>query len=153
MDVSARHQIGDASPNEPPDGEQALVTEPWPSVMDDSGRGQHVLLPVDPLKIDRSVVAGLAIDAADAGHRANDDRPRSSAWNRGCRGWLANAAPLESLTSMGASSAQGFHISCPMPADALLLRLQTNALRLPAGQPLALPPPARGRRLLNRDPC
>jgi diguanylate cyclase len=57
---------------------------------------------------------------------------------------VENAASLENLTSMGASSAQGFHISRPMTADALLPRLQTNALRLPADRPLAPPSPANG---------
>jgi hypothetical protein len=35
---------------------------------------------------------------------------------------------------MGASSAQGFHISRPAPADELLPRLESGALRLPGGQ-------------------
>jgi diguanylate cyclase len=117
--------------------------------LDDFGTGYSSLaylkhLPVDELKIDRSFVASMATDAADAAIvQTTIDLGRRLGIAVVAEG-VENAASLENLTSMGASSAQGFHISRPMPADALLPQLQTDALRLPAGQPLALPPPARG---------
>jgi diguanylate cyclase len=117
--------------------------------LDDFGTGYSSLaylkhLPVDELKIDRSFVASMATDPADAAIvQTTIDLGRRLGIAVVAEG-VENAASLENLTSMGASSAQGFHISRPMTADALLPRLQTNALRLPADRPLAPPSPANG---------
>jgi EAL domain-containing protein (putative c-di-GMP-specific phosphodiesterase class I) len=115
--------------------------------LDDFGTGYSSLaylkhLPVNELKIDRSFVASMATDAADAAIvQTTIDLGRRLGIAVVAEG-VEDATSLESLATMGASSAQGFHISRPMPADALLPRLETNAMRLPVSQHLVLPPTA-----------
>jgi EAL domain-containing protein (putative c-di-GMP-specific phosphodiesterase class I) len=112
--------------------------------VDDFGTGYSSLaylkqLPVDELKIDRSFVASMATDAADAAIvQTTIDLGRRLGIAVVAEG-VEDATSLESLATMGASSAQGFHISRPMPSDALLERLNSSAMRLPVTQPLVLP--------------
>jgi diguanylate cyclase (GGDEF)-like protein len=111
--------------------------------LDDFGTGYSSLaylkhLPVDELKIDRSFVASMATDAADAAIvQTAIDLGRRLGIAVVAEG-VEDAASLESLATMGASSAQGFHIARPMPVEELLPRLESSAVRLPGGQDLAV---------------
>ena len=49
---------------------------------------------------------------------------------------VEDAASLETLATMGASSAQGFHIARPVAAGDLLPQLERRARRLPGSRPL-----------------
>ena len=104
--------------------------------LDDFGTGYSSLaylkhLPVDELKIDRSFVASMATDAADAAIvQTTIDLGRRLGIAVVAEG-VEDAASLQSLATMGASSAQGFHVSRPMPADELLSRLEASATRVP----------------------
>ena len=86
--------------------------------LDDFGTGYSSLaylkhLPVDELKIDRSFVASMTTDTADAAIvQTTIDLGRRLGIAVVAEG-VENAASLENLATMGASSAQGFHISRP----------------------------------------
>ena len=104
--------------------------------LDDFGTGYSSLaylkhLPVDELKIDRTFVASMTTDPADAAIvQTAIDLGRRLGIAVVAEG-VEDAASLESLATMGASRAQGFHIARPMPADELLPRLESSAVRLP----------------------
>jgi EAL domain-containing protein (putative c-di-GMP-specific phosphodiesterase class I) len=103
--------------------------------LDDFGTGYSSLaylkrLPVDELKIDRSFVSNMAADAADAAIvQTTIDLGRRLGIAVVAEG-VEDAESLETLGAMGASTAQGFYIARPMPADDLLPWLQAGALRL-----------------------
>ena len=111
--------------------------------LDDFGTGYSSLaylkhLPVNELKIDRSFVASMATDAADAAIvQTTIDLGRRLGIAVVAEG-VENAASLESLAALGATSAQGFYISHPIPPDALLAQLNTSAVRLPVSEHLML---------------
>ncbi|HYM58844.1 MAG TPA: EAL domain-containing protein [Solirubrobacteraceae bacterium] len=103
--------------------------------LDDFGTGYSSLaylkhLPVDELKIDRSFVSSMATDAADAAIvQTTIDLGRRLGIAVVAEG-VEDAVSLETLAAMGATSAQGFHIARPMPADDLLPWLEAGAPRL-----------------------
>ena len=107
--------------------------------LDDFGTGYSSLaylkhLPVDELKIDRSFVASMATDVADAAIvQTTIDLGRRLGIAVVAEG-VEDAASLESLAAMGAGSAQGFYIARPVPADDLLPQLEAGAIRLPGNQ-------------------
>jgi diguanylate cyclase (GGDEF)-like protein len=110
--------------------------------LDDFGTGYSSLaylkhLPVDELKIDRTFVASMTTDPADAAIvQTAIDLGRRLGIAVVAEG-VEDAASLESLATMGASRAQGYHIARPMPADELLPRLESSAVRLPGGLAVA----------------
>jgi EAL domain-containing protein (putative c-di-GMP-specific phosphodiesterase class I) len=74
---------------------------------------------VDELKIDRSFVAGMSTDQADAAIvQTVVDLGRRLGIAVAVEG-VEDAATLERLTDYGAMVAQGYHIARPMPAQEL----------------------------------
>jgi diguanylate cyclase (GGDEF)-like protein len=115
--------------------------------LDDFGTGYSSLaylkhLPVDELKIDRSFIASMATNTADAAIvQTTIDLGRRLGIAVVAEG-VEDAASLEHLATMGASSAQGFHISRPMPAAELLPQLRSSAMRLSVNHHRRLTSPA-----------
>jgi diguanylate cyclase (GGDEF)-like protein len=114
--------------------------------VDDFGTGYSSLgylrgLPVDEVKIDRSLVTGMATDAVDAGI------VEAAVTLGRCLGLQVVAEGVESedtrlrLAAMGCHVVQGFLVGRPMPADELLRRAADGAVPDPAG-PLPAPDPA-----------
>jgi EAL domain-containing protein (putative c-di-GMP-specific phosphodiesterase class I) len=113
--------------------------------IDDFGTGYSSLahlsrLPVEELKIDRSFVQQMA---ADSGDSAIVRSTISLAHELGLRivaEGVEDEDTLVLLQRLGADVAQGFFISRPLPAEALVLWLQDSAFAAP---PLSPQPAAR----------
>lgn len=92
--------------------------------IDDFGTGYSSLaylkkLPVDELKIDKSFVKGLVVDADDAAIvRATIDLAHNMGLKVSAEG-VEEAAILDKLRSLGCDMAQGYHISRPLAAAEL----------------------------------
>ncbi len=93
--------------------------------IDDFGTGYSSLaylkrLPVDELKIDKSFVMGMAVDAGDAQIvRSTIDLAHNLGLSVVAEG-VESAAILEQLRGLRCDEAQGYHIGRPMPADDFL---------------------------------
>jgi diguanylate cyclase (GGDEF)-like protein len=104
--------------------------------IDDFGTGYSSLaylqrLPVTALKIDRSFVAQMAADpGAGTIVRSTVDLGRNLGLEVVAEG-VEDPVTLMSLTAMGCALAQGYHITPPLPAPALLdwLRARASAFR------------------------
>jgi len=90
--------------------------------IDDYGSGYSSLsylkhLPVDVIKIDRSFVLNMGIDASDAVIvRSTIELGRSLGLTVVAEG-VETAATWAQLKALGCELAQGFHLSRPVPAD------------------------------------
>jgi EAL domain-containing protein (putative c-di-GMP-specific phosphodiesterase class I) len=112
--------------------------------LDDFGTGHSSLaylkrLPLDEVKIDRSFVAGMAEDENDAVIvRSTIDLARNLGLAVVAEG-VESAEILQGLADLSCDTAQGFHVSRPLPAHALLAWLGDQAvsvsLRGPARKP------------------
>jgi diguanylate cyclase (GGDEF)-like protein len=112
--------------------------------LDDFGTGHSSLaylkrLPLDEVKIDRSFVAGMAEDENDAVIvRSTIDLARNLGLAVVAEG-VESAEIMRGLADLSCDTAQGFHVSRPLPADALLAWLSGQAvsvsLRGPARKP------------------
>ncbi len=112
--------------------------------LDDFGTGHSSLaylkrLPLDEVKIDRSFVAGMAEDENDAVIvRSTIDLARNLGLAVVAEG-VESAEIMQGLAGLSCDTAQGFHISRPLPADALGAWLRDQAvsvsLRGPARKP------------------
>jgi EAL domain-containing protein (putative c-di-GMP-specific phosphodiesterase class I) len=93
--------------------------------LDDFGTGQSSLaylrrLPLDEVKIDRAFVAGVVGDAYDALIvRSTIDLARNLGLEVVAEG-VEGADMLDRLRALRCHEAQGFHLSRPLPADALV---------------------------------
>ena len=93
--------------------------------LDDYGTGHSSLsylkrLPLDEVKIDRAFVAGIVGDANDALIvRSTIDLARNLGLEVVAEG-VEGADVLERLRALRCHEAQGFHLSRPLPADALV---------------------------------
>jgi diguanylate cyclase (GGDEF)-like protein len=112
--------------------------------LDDFGTGHSSLaylkrLPLDEVKIDRSFVAGMADDENDAVIvRSTIDLARNLGLAVVAEG-VESAEIMRGLADLSCDTAQGFHVSRPLPADALGAWLRDQAvsvsLRGPARKP------------------
>ena len=93
--------------------------------LDDFGTGQSSLsylkrLPLDEVKIDRAFVAGIVGDDHDALIvRSTIDLARNLGLEVVAEG-VEGADVLQRLRSLRCDEAQGFHLSRPLPAEALV---------------------------------
>ncbi len=96
--------------------------------VDDFGTGYSSLanlkrLPVDVIKIDKSFVIDMAIDASDAAIvRSTIDLAHNLSLRVVAEGVESHQAWLQ-LTELGCDLAQGFYVSRPLPADKLAPKL------------------------------
>jgi diguanylate cyclase (GGDEF)-like protein len=112
--------------------------------LDDFGTGHSSLsylkrLPLDEVKIDRSFVAGMIQDENDAVIvRSTIDLARNLGLTVVAEG-VETAEIMGELAGLRCDTAQGFHISRPVPADELSAWLQAESvsLRGPARKPSA----------------
>jgi diguanylate cyclase (GGDEF)-like protein len=112
--------------------------------LDDFGTGHSSLaylkrLPLDEVKIDRSFVSGMVEDENDAVIvRSTIDLARNLGLAVVAEG-VESAELMGELAALSCDIAQGFHISRPLPADALTEWLQADnvSLRGPARNPSA----------------
>jgi hypothetical protein len=112
--------------------------------LDDFGTGQSSLaylkrLPLDEVKIDRSFVSGMVEDENDAVIvRSTIDLARNLGLAVVAEG-VESAELMGALAALSCDIAQGFHISRPLPADALSdwLQGESVSLRGPARNPSA----------------
>jgi diguanylate cyclase (GGDEF)-like protein len=112
--------------------------------LDDFGTGHSSLaylkrLPLDEVKIDRSFVAGMAEDENDAVIvRSTIDLARNLGLTVVAEG-VESAEIMQGLADLSCDTAQGFHVSRPLPASALTAWLRDQAvsvsLRGPARKP------------------
>jgi EAL domain-containing protein (putative c-di-GMP-specific phosphodiesterase class I) len=110
--------------------------------LDDFGTGHSSLsylkrLPLDEVKIDRSFVAGMVEDENDAVIvRSTIDLARNLGLAVVAEG-VESAELMGELAALSCDIAQGYHISRPLPADALTDWLQADSvsLRGPARKP------------------
>ena len=91
--------------------------------VDDFGAGYSSLaylkrLPVDELKIDRSFVRALATDERDAAIVASTVELGHALGLRVVAEGIEDAASWERLVALGCDTAQGYHLSRPLTADA-----------------------------------
>jgi diguanylate cyclase (GGDEF)-like protein len=107
--------------------------------LDDFGTGYSSLaqlkrLPVVELKIDRSFVSEMHVSANDTTIvQSTIDLGRNLGLRVVAEGVEA-AEHWSALRAMGCDTVQGFHLSCPLPADALTPWLTEHAARLHAGR-------------------
>jgi diguanylate cyclase (GGDEF)-like protein len=103
--------------------------------LDDFGTGQSSLghlkrLPLDEVKIDRSFVSGMADDESDAVIvRSTIDLARNLGLDVVAEG-VDTAKVLERLVGLRCGSAQGFHLSRPLPADQMTAWLSSRSTTL-----------------------
>jgi predicted signal transduction protein with EAL and GGDEF domain len=105
----------------------------------DRALAQQRGLPLDEVKIDRSFVSGMFEDENDAVIvRSTIDLARNLGLAVVAEG-VESAELMGELAALSCDIAQGFHISCPLPADALAAWLQAESvsLRGPARNPSA----------------
>ena len=111
--------------------------------LDDFGTGHSSLsylkqLPLDEVKIDRSFVAAMADDENDAVIvRSTIDLARNLGLRVVAEG-VETGAVMDTLAELRCDTAQGFHISRPLPADELddwLVQALSVSLRGPARKP------------------
>jgi diguanylate cyclase (GGDEF)-like protein len=100
--------------------------------IDDYGTGYSSLaylkrLPVNELKIDRSFVAGMVVDASDAVIvRSTIDLAHNMGLSVVAEG-VEDEATLRRLRELGCDMVQGYHLSRPLRADDLLKWLRTSS--------------------------
>jgi diguanylate cyclase (GGDEF)-like protein len=112
--------------------------------LDDFGTGHSSLaylkrLPLDEVKIDRSFVSGMTADENDMVIvRSTIDLARNLGLSVVAEG-VESEDTLAELASLRCDTAQGFHLSRPLPADALAdwLQAESVSLRGPARNPSA----------------
>jgi EAL domain-containing protein (putative c-di-GMP-specific phosphodiesterase class I) len=112
--------------------------------LDDFGTGHSSLaylkrLPLDEVKIDRSFVSGMTADENDMVIvRSTIDLARNLGLSVVAEG-VESEDTLAELASLRCDTAQGFHLSRPLPADALAdwLQAESVSLRGPARKPSA----------------
>lgn len=108
--------------------------------VDDFGMGHSSLaylrrLPVDELKIDRSFVSRLAVDAGDAAIVAHTIGLGHALGLAVTAEGVEDATTLDRLRALGCDRAQGYHLGPPMPPDELLRRAAASAWVLGADEP------------------
>lgn len=100
--------------------------------VDDFGTGYSSLtylkkFPVDELKIDRSFIAGLGLDAGDAAIVASCIDLAHAVGLRAVAEGVETLEQVQMLKGMGCDLAQGYHFSQPLPALLLKPWLDENA--------------------------
>jgi diguanylate cyclase (GGDEF)-like protein len=101
--------------------------------IDDFGRGQTSLgyltdLPIDELKIDRSFVTDLSLNAADSAIVRSVIELGHNLSMRVVAEGVEDAGAVTVLRGLDCDLAQGFHLARPMALEALLERLESGPL-------------------------
>ncbi len=104
--------------------------------VDDFGSGYSSLaylkkLPVDELKIDKGFVREMATDETDGAIVASTVALGHALGLRVVAEGIEDRATWDLLTGMGCDVAQGYHLSRPLPPDALVRWLHESPLGLP----------------------